>query len=439
MQQKKNTTLTTSTANGRAAHTIPTLMKRITVLLALIVSFAFGARAADYVISYTNGGTTYYLGMNGNNLQTKTTFDITCVWTCLNGNTGTLGNNSSSLRNRNNSSYYLTTSCTREGWFSYTYTWKALGVQTTASNIWRSNNSNIYAYYSTGSGWDAWDRNASINVQSLTMIDNNTNSSKNYQVTITDVSSTSTPPTINGNDVLAASGTYTYTASGADYQAGGYSNYRFNNIDHYFDNNNTDITPEAATLNGTAWSISANEYATINSSGVVTVNSIPTSDVTLTITATVSVTGGTPAAPTGTTLVGTKEITIQGSVPAAPTISVSGTTVTLQTDATGTTSIRYTIDGTNPTATTGTVYNGAFDISGSTNSPVTIKAVTVRNGNASSVTTQQVKLTLPEPVITVNAETGQLLSLVATAVLPYTTPQTAPHHRSLMVLHTMDK
>ena len=422
---------TTSTLQGsHAAHNVYSPLRRLTLLVTLLMTFALGARAADYVITYTNGGTTYYLGMNGNNLQAKTTFDITCVWTCLDGNTeADLGNDSRSLRNRNNNLYYLTTSCTREGWFSYTYTWKALGVQTTASNIWRSNNSYIYAYYSTGSGWDAWNRSASINVQSLTMIDNNTNSSKNVQVTITDISTTSTNPTINGNDALTATGNYTYTASGAAYQAGGYTNYYFNSDNHYYNSDNSAITPNAAALSGTAWSISTNEYATINSStGVVTVNRIPTSDVTLTITATVSVTGGTPAAPAGTTLVGTKEITIQGSVPAAPTISVSGTTVTLQTDATGTTSIRYTIDGTDPTATTGTVYNGAFDISGSTNSPVTIKAITVRNGNASSVTTQQAKLTLPEPVITVNATTGTatITCSNSSATIYYTTDGSAP-------------
>lgn len=419
--------------NASSLHRMPNstnLTKRLAMLVTLLITFALGARAADYVITYTSGGTTYYLGMYGNNLQAKTTFDHTCIWTCLNGNTETtLGNQSRSLRNKNNNNtYYLTTSCEREGnWNNYTYTWGPLSVQPSASNIWRSNNSNIYAYYSAGSGWGAWNRNASINVQSLSMIDNNTNSSKNYQVTITDISTTSTNPTINGDDILTATGNYTYTASGAAYQAGGYVNYRFNNTDHYFDNNNTAITPKAATLN-TAWSISANQYATINSSsGVVTVNSIPTSDVTLTITATVSVIDGTPAAPAGTTLVGTKEITIQGSVPAAPTISVSGTTVTIKTDAPGETSIRYTIDGTNPTATTGTVYSGTFNLDGTT-SPVTIKAVTVRNGNVSAITTQVVTLTLPAPLITFDAEAGTatISSSIAGATIYYTTDGSDP-------------
>ena len=82
MQQKKNTILTTSTANGRAAHTIPTLMKRITMMLALIVSFALGARAAQYVFYYeATNGTKYYMANVNNALTAVTTYNAsTCVW-----------------------------------------------------------------------------------------------------------------------------------------------------------------------------------------------------------------------------------------------------------------------------------------------------------------------------------------------------------------------
>lgn len=421
--------------NASSLHRMPNstnLTKRLAMLAAILISFALGARAADYVITYTSGGTTYYLGMDGNNLKAKTTFDLTCIWTCLDGNTETtLGNQSRSLRNRNNNTYYLTTSCEREGnWYNYTYNWNPLSVRTSANAIWRSSNAtngNVYAYYSTGSGWNAWNRSASINVQSLSMIDNNTNSSKNYQVTITDISTTSTNPTINGADVLTATGNSTYTATGAAYRAGGYTNYRFNDTDHYF-NGNTVFTPVAATIGSYSWSLGDNSYATVNStSGVVTVSSLPQSDLTLTLTVTATVTGGAPAAPAGTTLVGSKEITILGSVPEAPTISVSGTTVTIKTDAPGETSIRYTIDGTNPTTTTGMVYSGTFNLDGTT-SPVTIKAVTVRNGNVSAITTQVVTLTLPAPLITFDAEAGTatISSSIAGATIYYTTDGSDP-------------
>lgn len=255
---------------------------------------------------------------------------------------------------------------------------------------------------------------------------NNENNGTAYAVDISSGTTTSTNPTISGSDVITATGNTTYTASGAAYQQGGYTDYYFNSAHHYF-NGNTSITPANATLTY-AWSLEDNAYATVNNSGVVTVTSLPEYDITLTLTVTATATGGTPAAPAGTTLTASKEITIQGTKPSAPIISVSGNIVTLSTDAAGSTTIRYTLDGTDPTASTGTVYSGAIDLSGSSTSPVTIKAVTVRNGNASEVTEQTVTLTLPAPTITINGEakTATISSSVAGATIYYTTDGTTP-------------
>ena len=228
--------------------------------------------------------------------------------------------------------------------------------------------------------------------------------------------------------MLTSTGNSTYTASGAAYREGGYTNYRFNNTDHFL-NGNTAITPANATIGTYTWSLDDNAYATVNStSGVVTVTSLPEYDITLTLTVTATATGGTPAAPSNTTLTGTKQITIQGTKPSAPTITVSGTNVTLATTAAGSTTIRYTLDGTDPTASTGTVYSGAIDLSGSTTSPVTIKAITVRSGNVSDVTEQSVTLTLPEPTITINgeAQTATIASSIAGATIYYTTDGSTP-------------
>lgn len=255
----------------------------------------------------------------------------------------------------------------------------------------------------------------------------NTNSNRGTLrlVTVSSVSTTSTNPTINGANIITTAGNTTYTATGAAYRAGGYTNYRFNNTDHYF-SGNTAITPANATLT-TTWSITDNSYATVNNSGVVTVSSLPESDLTLTLTVTVTATGGTPVAPAGTTLTASKEITIQGTKPSAPIITVNGSSVTLSTEAAGSTSIRYTTSGTNPTATTGTVYSGAIDLSSSATSPVTIKAVTVRNGNVSDVSEATVTLTLSEPVITVNADAvTATITAAAGATIYYTTDGSIP-------------
>ncbi len=71
-----------------------TMLRRISTkflfTLALLLAAA-GARAADYVLAYVNGGTTYYLARNGTNaVQRVTTFNpTTCIWSCSSNTDGT--------------------------------------------------------------------------------------------------------------------------------------------------------------------------------------------------------------------------------------------------------------------------------------------------------------------------------------------------------------
>ena len=382
------------------------LLRRVAAIAVLLLAVSIPAMAYDYVITYTTGNTTYYLGMNGNNLQAKTTFDPTCVWTCYNGETeATLGSTSYSLRNKNNSSYYLTTTCTRSGswWSGYSYSWSAITVQTSANNIWRSSNAtsgNVYAYNSD------YQQSASIYVNNLTMNGGNTSDSKNVRVTVTSAIDDISNPTISGSDIITSTGNSNYTASGAKYKLG-YVNYFFSNTDHYFDKDGNSFSgsPSNATIGTYTWSLTDNAYASLdaNNPGRVVVSALPASDLTLTLTVSATATGGKPAAPAGTVLSATKEIIIQGTKPSAPIISISGTTVTLSTNASGSTTIRYTIDGSDPT-TSSTAYSSPIDLSSSTTSPVTIKAITVRSGNTSDIAEGSVTLTLPAPVITINGE-----------------------------------
>ena len=89
-----------------------------------------------------------------------------------------------------------------------------------------------------------------------------------------------------------------------------------------------------------------------------------------------------------------------GSSVTAPTFSVAssavtaGTTVSL-TQATAD-EIRYTTDGTAPTTTTGTVYSTPIAIT----EPVTIKAIAVEGGVASSVATATYTISVTTPTIT---------------------------------------
>ena len=370
-------------------------LRRVLMLAALLFFFK-GVWAADYVLTYTTGNTTYYLARNGTSgVQRVSTFDpTTCIWSC---SSNTAGTTEGTLNNSNTYGYlYQTVNGTRYFLNASTNT-LGLGTNAGADNYyrWRTNDTYVYNRYNNAN-------NYYINLANGVARNTTANTASNarpYEVTKTSQTSTSTNPTINGAEVLTTTGNSTYTASGAAYRIG-YTNYRFNNADHYIDasGNSFTGTPANATIGTYTWTLTDNSYATVNN-GAVTVSSLPESDLTLTLTVTVAVSGGTPAAPAGTTLTASKDITIQGTKPSAPIITVIGSSVTLSTEAAGTTSIRYTTNGTNPTATTGTVYSGVIDLSNSTTSPVTIKAVTVRNGNVSDVSEATVTLTLPEPVI----------------------------------------
>lgn len=358
----------------------------------------------DYYLTHNEAGTTV-------NTEATTTFNpATCLWAYASRDYIRTANSSGEAINNNNN--YLQNSTT-------------VSLGTDWGDFYRGNNNENIRYRA---GYLNTSYYLRLNGTTWQFSTTNNNNGALYDVTITTQAATSTNPTINGADVLTATGNSTYTATGAAYRAA-YTNYYFRTANHYFDENGNSFTgtPANATLTY-AWSLEDNAYATVNNSGVVTVTSLPEYDITLTLTVTATATGGTPAAPANTTLTATKEITIQGTKPSAPIISVSGTTVTLSTEAVGSTTIRYTLDGTDPMPSTGTVYSSAIDLSSSASSPVTIKAITVRNGNASEVTEQTVTLTLPAPTITINGEakTATISSSVAGATIYYTTDGTTP-------------
>lgn len=121
-----------------------------------------------------------------------------------------------------------------------------------------------------------------------------------------------------------------------------------------------------------------------------------------------------------------------GEVPATPVFDVAsgeiagGTMVSLSTATAGAT-IRYTTDGTNPTATTGTLYSAPIAV----NTAVTIKAVAVKSGIASSVSTASYAIqaiVAEKPSISYNStdETISITSSQAGAVIYYTTDGSEP-------------
>ena len=169
-------------------------------------------------------------------------------------------------------------------------------------------------------------------------------------------------------------------------------------------------------LSGDAASYLTRTPATGNTT-TVTHSTQSTSDLTATLTVTAEATGAVSKTATAT-------ITAYGPT-VAPTITRSGDKITLATTSIGAT-IYYTTDGTTP-STSSTEYTGPFDL---TTSPTTVKAIAIREGHSSEVTTEEFKLQLPAPVIDIN-NTG-LATITAGAGSPsgttfhYTTDGTTP-------------
>ena len=398
--------------------------------LLMVLGTSLSAMAADYVLTYTNNGTTYYVARNNTTGVIRvTSFDpATCIWSCASNTEGT----TAGTLNNNNTYGYLYQIVNGTRYFLSASTAELTIATSVSDNYfrWRTNGTYVYNRYNNNTSYYI---NLANGVGRNTTANTASNAIPNQVTTPTSVTGTSTNPTVNGNDVLNSETNYTYTATGAAYQLG-YINYRFINNDHYFDQNGNSFTGAiSASSLSYSWALSPTQQGVsvsgTTATGTVSVTNLPESDVTLTITVTVTATGGNPAAPANTTLTGSKTITLQGTKPSSPIISVSSNTITLATTAAGSTSIRYTLDGSDPTATTGTVYDGTpLDLSNSSTSPVTIKAVTVRGGTASDVTTQVVTLTVPEPVITINPQAGTATIACANsyATVYYTTDGSEP-------------
>ena len=390
----------------------PRLVRNFIMTAALLFA-ALPAKAEDYVLAYVNGGTTYYLARNGTTgVQRVNSFNpTTCIWSC---SSATDGNTPGTLHNSNTYGYlYQTVGSTKYFLGAANENLSLANNVPNQSYRWRTNETYVYNRYNNYTSYY-------INLQNgvARATNGTTTCARPYEVTLSTIEATSTNPTINGADLLTATGTSTYTATGASYRAG-YTNYRFNNTDHFVYNNAV-ITPADATLTN-SWSLPSNTYATVNNAGVVTVSSLPESDITLTLTVTVAVTGGTPAAPGGTTLTATKEITIQGIIPAAPTITRTGNTVSIATTSAGAT-IYYTTDGSTPTASS-TLYTGPFDL---TTSPTTVKAIAIRDGHGSTVASETLQMQLAAPVITISNTGLATITAEAGATIHYTTDGTTP-------------
>lgn len=357
------------------------LMQRVVAIM--VLAFVCGdVWAGDYVFY---NGTVYMAINNSGTLVTSTSFDpTTCIWSGTSGgkfycNGHWLGQNSSYVPIADGPSYYNTTINT-SGYIVDGSKW----------------------YYNYNSG--AFSTTSSLKTYSF----------KAYEIETVDAvlpTLTISSPASDGSSYIGSvGGTMTISAN----MSGGYhpKYHKFNNSYYLEDGTYYGTTPPSTTNNHNLTYELVGEcvnYATISDHTVTY-----TADAGHDVEAQVKVT----AKPQGYNIVvgeGTCSFVLRSATIAVPTISRSGNNVTLATTSIGAT-IYYTTDGTIPTSSS-TTYTSVIDLTSLT-LPVTIKAIAIRNGNSSSVSSdtyeslmcvQPVISIAPNGAVTITAESGTII------------------------------
>ena len=128
--------------------------RQVFILLALLMTGISGAKAADYVLAYVNGGTTYYFARNGTTaVQRVTTFNpTTCIWSCA---SNTAGTTAGTLNNSNTYGYLFQTVNGTRYFLNAGANALGLGTNAAANNYyrWRTNGTYVYNRYSNNTSY----------------------------------------------------------------------------------------------------------------------------------------------------------------------------------------------------------------------------------------------------------------------------------------------
>ena len=239
------------------------------LLLSALLAASLPARAADYVLAYVNGTTTYYLARNSTTgVQRVNTFDpATCIWHCA---SNTAGTTAGTLNNSNTYGYlYQTVNGTR---YFLSAGNVSLTLSTTASSgnnsytRWRTNGTYVYNRYNNNTSYYI---NLANGVARNTTA-GTTSNARPYQVTTEEVAeavtgSLSTPTiTPSAPQTVEYNGSISYTASatGPTRIVPAHTTYTFNNTIttiYYYINQAYTSTNDFATNNPAVtytWSLS---------------------------------------------------------------------------------------------------------------------------------------------------------------------------------------
>ena len=238
---------------------------RLLLLLFLLLG-SVGAKAADYVLAYVNGNTTYYLARNGTTgVQRVTAFDpTTCIWSCENAaGTASQLNNSTTYgwlyQSVNNTKYYL--SASSDNFSLVENPSKTTGNNSQNYTCWRTNGTYVYNYYQYRQGLTNRSYSYYINLNNTPARNTNANTASNarpYAITSSTVNATTTitvPAITPATAELDINDAQTFTASATATTTPAYTTYTFNNTTHYYFEG--DYTSEADMKASAAWATAA--------------------------------------------------------------------------------------------------------------------------------------------------------------------------------------
>ena len=279
------------------------------MLLAALLALALPTRAADYVLTYKTGNTTYYLARNGTSgVQRVSTFNpTTCIWSCENssGSASTLTNSTTYgwlYQSVGNTKYYLSSNGGTPT--LVTNPSKTTGANSKNYTCWRTDETYLYNYYEYETTFIIWTTPAQtsyyINLASgaATATSSSGTCAIPYAITSSqnELIDNVTLPTISISSTAGNTITFGYDGIGGSYvPANTYTIYTFNNAAHNWYNSQdwgTAVPTGAAVLASSlsptyTWSLTADGggVASIDpSTGVLTINSAPTADITVRLT-----------------------------------------------------------------------------------------------------------------------------------------------------------
>ena len=403
-----------------------------------------------YIFTYTDGGTTYFLARDGSTgVQRVSTFDVsTCVWTASetlptatrngsDGLTGASGDFIALTQTDGDNTYYLWGAGNNEalklnnGAPSNYYYFGLVRVNNSSPYHLRSryagNSGATRPIYWNGSSWINQDKSVTTDpAASLTAIRVNAPTAAGNSLTLS----------LTADDVVYTSSTSVTTDGVLGTYSVGYVKYYSENT-YWLDGatTTTNTSPSGGSTYtssnnsspavGYTWTIISDNASLFSVTGnntksaTVTANATLTADQDVTVKLTATIGGSEVASSTAT-------VHFRTATPVAPTLTREecGNTVTF-TGPVGST-LRYTTDGTTPTASVGTAVasnSGTYELAASN---VTLKVVAIRGDNASSVSSLTASARCEQPTINRAGTDTYTITVPDGTTVKYTTDGSDP-------------